>query len=383
MHSSLLPFDELEAAVDRVNAEDRSGQSRVLTRSGAVQFERIKAKLAGLEAKLAREFELDRDWTVVGALTPAQFLAGELKIPSAAFRRQFSVGRRLAELPAVVEALIDAEITPTHRDKILAVDNRRVHAQLVADQEMLVRWAMTMTWGDFCLELAEWLLLHDPDGNEPTAARNSADWSITLDDRWVIDADLDPFGGAIVAAELDRLERLEFEADWAEARERLGAEPLEQDLRRTPRQRRAAALIEMARRSADAEGRGKVVLSIFGGEQGFKTMMKTSAGNLVTPGEVADRIDEDTWFETFFVGAGMRDISKSAMRNYVGALRRAILGIKGVTCSEPYCDKPADQTDHWIPVSRGGETTFEHGNPMCATHNRRKGATDPRDDDAP
>ena len=60
---------------------------------------------------------------------------------------------------------------------------------------------------------------------------------------------LDPIGGAIVANELERLENELFEADCAEAKERLGRDPHADDLARTPAQRRADAAVEMAARS--------------------------------------------------------------------------------------------------------------------------------------
>ena len=66
---------------------------------------------------------------------------------------------------------------------------------------------------------------------------------------------LDPISGEIVHTTLAAIERELFEADWAAAKERLGREPMILDLERTPAQRRADALVEMATRARTAPAR--------------------------------------------------------------------------------------------------------------------------------
>jgi len=69
---------------------------------------------------------------------------------------------------------------------------------------------------------------------------------------WFLDGVLDPIKGAIVAGELERIDTELFNADWAEAKARVGDNVGLGDLARTPAQRRADALVEMAKRSASA-----------------------------------------------------------------------------------------------------------------------------------
>src|SRR3546814_15903699 len=68
---------------------------------------------------------------------------------------------------------------------------------------------------------------------------------------------LDPVRGAIVAETLHESERGLFEADWPEAKARLGRKPLLAELARTNAQRYADALTAMAirARTAPADGR--------------------------------------------------------------------------------------------------------------------------------
>ena len=74
-------------------------------------------------------------------------------------------------------------------------------------------------------------------------------FSKTFGGGWAADGWLDPINGTIIANELQRREQALFEVDWREARHRLRREPCFGELRRTAKQRRADALVEMARRS--------------------------------------------------------------------------------------------------------------------------------------
>ena len=69
---------------------------------------------------------------------------------------------------------------------------------------------------------------------------------------WCLDGLLDPISGAVVSEGLRRIEDELFRADWAEARGRVGEGVCGTDLARTPAQRRADALVEMARRAGAA-----------------------------------------------------------------------------------------------------------------------------------
>jgi hypothetical protein len=372
---------DLEQRLDHALVTGVEDLSPLAVEVAVLQLERCKAKTAALEARLLRRFEGDGRWALVGALKPQAHLATKQRVPSKTFDRPCSVARRLAHLPALEAALAAGEISTAHRDKVLAVDNPRIHEALVRDEATIIDWARTMRWKDFDHALTEWLTEQDQDGPEPdTTEGNRADWSRTYQDRWRIDADLDAIGGAIWAAEADRLERLEFEADWREATERLGREPTANELRRTPKQRRAAALIAMARRSAtgpEDHRRGSILLSIFTGPDWFRRLAELDNGTPVRPGQLMPWLDDIT-FETFLTDTEHRQVSVSAQRTYRGALRRFVLG-RDAECFHPYCDEPAArcQTDHRTPHSKAGPTSAANGQPACPGHNRAKGNKDP------
>ena len=121
------------------------------------------------------------------------------------------------------------------------------------DEAMLVDHALTLRFDDFVRAVDYWCQLHDPDGVEHDAVdryqARSAHLSQTFDGTGVLDATFEPVGFALFSESLARIEREMWEADWVEARARLGASVCEADLCRTRAQRRYDALIEMARRA--------------------------------------------------------------------------------------------------------------------------------------
>ena len=89
---------------------------------------------------------------------------------------------------------------------------------------------------------------------------------------WLGQMTLDPISGSIVASELNRLEHDLFEADCAEAKERLGRTARIDELARTSGQRRADALVEMATRSRTAPAEGIRPAPLFSIFVGYETM---------------------------------------------------------------------------------------------------------------
>jgi hypothetical protein len=141
----------------------------------------------------------------------------------------------------------------------------------------------------FCLHLQQWVAENDPDGgyrDRPESRRFHA--SKTLGGSWALDGWLDPVSGTTFFGAFERIEGQLFEADWAEARERLGRDPEGvHELRRTPAQRRADTLVEMALRAvatpAGAQKPQPLVTIVVGPER-FERMCQTLDGTTVAHG---------------------------------------------------------------------------------------------------
>jgi hypothetical protein len=224
-----------------------------------------------------------------------------------------------------------------------------------------------------------WEQLHDPDGVEWDARRRyesrRAHCSTTFKGMVALDALFDPISGAIFQRELERLEQIELEADWADARARLGDAARATDLARTAPQRRADALLQMAKRSAakpaDAK-EARVLLSVLAGDATVARICELSNGTVVTPGEVLPLLD-GAELERIVFGAPSRVLDVGAkQRLFVGATRRAV-EVRDRQCCHPSCEAGADrcQVHHIIPFEDGGPTTQDNGRCECPFHHRR------------
>ena len=223
----------------------------------------------------------------------------------------------------------------------------------------------------------------DPDGADQDAAARRSErdvWlSKTIAGMWAGGIRLDPVSGAVVACELDRLETELFEADWAEAQARLGRKPIPAELVRTSAQRRADALVEMAKRSAamppDAK-QARVLISFLAGEGTFRNLCEVEITRQpIPPGAVREWLD-DALFERILFDGPDRVLSVSHRREFPDAVRRAIQ-VRDRTCNAPTCDVPGlkCQIDHVDPHGAGGPTAIGNGQCLCKHDNARKGTT--------
>src|SRR5688572_27682387 len=100
MFSRIGVLDEVEGALDRLNAVDRSTLSAVEKEEAALQLERVRAKFSAAEASIARDYQTSMEWKAKGALHPSGVVAAKHRVPARACTKPFSLGQKLAELPA-------------------------------------------------------------------------------------------------------------------------------------------------------------------------------------------------------------------------------------------------------------------------------------------
>jgi hypothetical protein len=186
--------------------------------------------------------------------------------------------------------------------------------------------------------------------------------SRTFDDMLVIDGVFDPIGGTIIEAELSRL------TDEIRLTDRTAG------IDRSPAQRRAAALIEMARRSATAPANGRRPRPLFTaliGQRTLERLCELSNGAVTTPAGLVAHLGEADIESVLFDGPSTI-VAVSSRRNFTGAVRRAIQ-VRDRRCQHPsQCDVPADHcdVDHITPYAAHGPTSQFNGRLQCPAHNR-------------
>jgi hypothetical protein len=293
--------------------------------------------------------------------------------------------RRLTSMPVVAAAFADGALhadvvdllvrvnLPRRRelfarDEQLLVDECRLQKDEPGMREVLAKWAQAADE-----HLGYNPLQRERDGRCFRAVR-------TLGGTIDLTGTLDRVEGTIFTDEHARIEHELFQADWADARNRYGQGCGADKLARTATQRRADALVELARRSAacpTGTRRTRPLVSVLVGYETFKGhLCELADGTPLTRDHLLPLLAEaDIERIVFDSPSEVIDVGRR-QRFFTGALRHAI-EIRDRHCQFLGCDVPAEycQIDHKTPYTRGGETTEANGRAHCGTHNRRRNHT--------
>ena len=358
--------------VDLDGLGDESLSSAVLT------MQHLRGALDAAEARLLSRWDAQGCWRPSGAKTGAAWLAWKERVPIQVARQRLRHARALRSLPAIERAWTAGDIDRAHVTTLLGARTVRTAEAFDADHDRLLDLACTQGFQGFKSACDRWTLVVDPDGAEQGADDDRTAREVHLSQSfggmWFGRATLDPVSGEIVDTTLRLIERELFDADWAEAKTRLDREPTILDMQRTPAQRRADALVEMATRARTAPVGGRRPAPLFTVVVGLETLrgpiLELFNRTVLTPGTAARHLTEAYVERAVFDGPS-RVLDVGAQRRFfTGALRRAI-EIRDRTCFHPSCDEVPQrpEIDHIHEASKGGETTQVNGRYGCRFHN--------------
>jgi hypothetical protein len=207
-----------------------------------------------------------------------------------------------------------------------------------------------------------------------------------------LDGWLDPIGNATVTEALRRIEQELFDADWQTAKTEHGDAVTADRLWRTPAQRRADALVEMAQRAMTAPPDGKrpeplVIIHadldtfttayarLAGIEApepvGTERLCETDDGTVLSPTQMIEQAVLGHVRRLVFETPGVILDYGRKQRLFTGALRQAILA-RDRHCRHEGCEIPARrcEIDHITEWNDGGHTNHRNGNTNCSYHHR-------------
>lgn len=169
-------------------------------------------------------------------------------VSGAVAARRVQVARALRRLPAVAAGLAAGRVGVGQVELIGRVfANPRVRDELIAADADLATVAELTACAEFDGWLRDWERLADADGAGVRAERGHAnrDFRIVVlpDGNVRIDGGCGGLQGLILREVFDVYVQAEWDADWAEARARLGDAATYDDLARTDRQRRMDAVV--------------------------------------------------------------------------------------------------------------------------------------------
>ncbi len=228
-------LDEL-AAADLDTLSD--GELDTLT----IGLERARSRLALIAAIPLARWDARAVWVTDGSRNASCRLSRDTRSSINTARRQLVRAHHLADMAPTAAAILAGELSIDHFDLFaLARSDREAH--FARDEQTLVAECSKLRFGDAVQVANYWKYRADAERTETEAAeRNKLHAATTLGGTVVLNGELDAVSGAVVTNELDRLMR------------QIKFEDVQLGVGRTVTQRRAAALVEMARRSSGATG---------------------------------------------------------------------------------------------------------------------------------
>jgi len=269
--------------------------------------------------------------------------------------------------------------------------NETTAGQLAQDEPELVRAAAGLHPRAFARVVGHWRSAADPNGVEDDGsalhAARRVHLSSSFEGRWFLDGVLDPVGGEVLDTALARVSSELFDEDWAAARAEVGEHTTADRLGRTPRQRRADALVELARRALAVPSGARAPRPLFTVHVDHGTLGRicdlARSRTVVAPGALVPWLAEADLERVVFDGADRPLGVGRRRRFFTGADRRAV-EVRDLECAHESCDVPAEdcEIDHVVPYADGGPTVADNGRLACGFHNRsRPGATRPGRDE--
>jgi hypothetical protein len=306
--------------------------------------------------------------TAFGFVTLISWLRRACRLSPGAASQHAEVARNLSALPDTSTALAAGDIG-FHHAAVIAHSVTEVGAAAVLRQEPRLLEAARSHDPKNLNHLTRLIrYCEDPDGTLADANDDHEQRYLHLSQSWqgmfFIEGRLDAEGGATLRTALNALEE-----EWVVGDERSG------------RQRRADALVELARQRLDAGTLPEVAgqkphLSV---TASVSTLMKDPGA---PPGDLewsqpitADtvrRVACDCAMTRVLLGPNSEPIDVGrCTRTIPPALRRALV-VRDKHCRFPGCDRPADWCDghhliHWVD---GGETSLANTCLLCRRHHR-------------
>ena len=330
---------------------------------------RAKVRLEAQVVRVVHRWDASMAWADNASKAPGARLARETHLPKPEANRLVRRGRALASMPVSAAAYATGAINGAHVDLIATCDREWANTTFAESEQLLVD-NCTTAWFDNAVRATRyWQMYADRDVDHPDPGKAAKDRdgnrlsaSRLLDGKVFIDGILDTLGGEIFLGELERLT------------EQLRLADLREGVARTIVQRRAAALVEMATRSATMPAGGqrpKPLFTMTMGAGHFEWMCQTGAGVVIEP-ELALPYLSQAEIERIIHDPANRKLEASHRTTFTGVLRK-IIGLRDQHCQHPSgCDEPAAKcdVDHIEPRSCGGITCICNGQLLCKYHNR-------------
>ena len=347
------PFQDLLHGLQRLRQDELEA---VPASCMGDDIQELRRHINGCEAEFMRRlrrFDKGGGYAATAALTAKAWLRWKCNFSPAAAAGRVAVARGLESLALATEAFADGDFSYPHAAMIARTAEKLGDKMEANAETILVTAAKELDLGRLHVVALKLQHVIDPDSVREEAnesfERRFLSLSQTLDGVFYLNGRLDSEGGAILQTALNAL----------------GGPPTADD-RRTPKQRRADLLVELARQQLDGGNLPEV-----GGQRPHLAVTVSMATLANQPGspaaelewaqpipaETARRLACDAAVTPVFVGSeSEQPQAGQTSRSISGSQRRALV-VRDKGCRFPGCDRPPDWTDahhlqHWAD---GGE----------------------------
>jgi hypothetical protein len=361
------PLARLHDAVEALASDDVARLTDAALGDDLVDLRRHIDRLELEFSRRLQGFDARRGWSGTGAVSTVAWLRNACRLSPSAAAQQVGVARQLPDLPLTSQNALDGTIG-FHHVAVIAHCASQVGTDAVrAVEPTLVEAARKVDPRSLRIVTRRLRYCVDPDGafadSELDHARRSLNVSQTFDGVFHVDGLLDAEGGALLRTALDALD------------DRVPGDD------RTAWQRRADALVELARRQLQSGSLPSVAgerphLTVTASEATLRAERGCAAGEMGWAGpviaETVRRVACDASVRRVVVGAAGEPLDVGrATRTIPAAVRRA-LAVRDGGCRFPGCDRPPEWTDghhieHWAD---GGETKLDNLVLLCRRHHR-------------
>lgn len=390
--------EQASAALDVLQHLDHGELDAASAERVAVGVERLRRQADAAAGAVAGHIDRVEPFRGDGWFTAQRWLKHRLQLSGPEAHARLQAARFGVRVP-VWAAAEGAGLVGVAQMRVMAAiaANPRIDgATLDRGARLLLGDAMDRSFEDFERLARTWEMLADPVGAADDAERARQRRHATLRSRsgggFDLHAVFDDIGGVEFEQVFAHYVQAEFDADWAEATERLGATDVSMsDLRRTQAQRTADALVAMARAAAVAppfRSRGIPTVNLLIDHDTYRdtidgkgidpdrygdVVCRSEHGHRLHPAEV---VNTSLWAQVrrvvFDATSVVIDMGRS-VRLFTGHPREAVM-LLSERCVWLGCDVPARRchADHVTSWQARGPTDSCNGAPLCPGHNYLK-----------
>jgi hypothetical protein len=395
--------DRAAAATAALHDVDPAAFDAVEMRAWLEGVERTRRSVEAAAVAAARAVDRSNPFREQGFFTAKSVVKHMCRLSGPEAHRRVQTARLHAGLPAWDDAEVDGQVGVAQSELMArVVANPRVPAEIVErDSPALLDDAIELSYDDFERHVRTWEALADPDGDRARNDRQHANRDVRLRPRpeggWTIAGDLSELAGCEFMEIFSWFCEAEWQADWADARNRLGEAAGTADLGRTEPQRRADALLAMARAAASTPPDTqppRPTANVLIDHESFEAHLRgetpdpATYRSVVVRTQTGRRLHPDDAVNAALIGHIRRVVYDSSgtvidlgrrSRLFRGSSRDAVM-LLFTSCVWIGCDRPVAwcDADHSLGWKAHGATVPRNGGPLWWWPQPSQGARVPR-----